>query len=359
MKALFITTNDIKESFGGAIGSKRNYEFLCKYFGQDNVDYLLLKEKPNNTLFEKIKKNINKLLTYSQYDITKLKFIDFSKYNLVFNDNSVTGIINTQLRCRGYKGKIITYFHNCEFALYHQLYEKKSWAIKSILYKIVKTNERAALKCSDVCMILNKRDLLDIKKYYKIDFDYKIIPVSIKDSFTKKEFKVTKHNKPIFTFIGSYFGPNINGIVWFINNVIPHVDIHLRIIGRNMNKLALYVKNKNVEILSNVSDLDGYIRESDCMIYPVFEGSGMKLKTCEALMYGKNIIATTEAFMGYDIKNFDEIGACCNTTDEFITAIKKFNLPIFNVNSRKIYLDKYSYDATYNQFLNLMKQICL
>lgn len=359
MKALFITTNDIKESFGGAIGSKRNFELLCKYFGQDNVDYILLNENPNNTFFEKIKKNIDKFLTCSQFETTTLKRVDFSKYALVFNDNSVTGRINKSLRKLGYAGKIVTYFHNCEFELYYQLYDDKPWMIKNNLFRIVKANEAAALRYSDACMILNERDLRDIVKHYDVKFDYKIIPVSIKDTFVENSYDETSHAKPIFTFIGSYFGPNVNGILWFIKNVMPHVNIKLRIIGRNMNKLSSQIADDNIEILSDVPDLERYIRESDCMVYPIFEGSGMKLKTCEALMYGKNIIGTTEAFMGYDIKNFDDIGACCNTSDEFITAISNFSLPRYNSKARKIYLDKYSYEATYNQFSNLMKQIGL
>ena len=47
------------------------------------------------------------------------------------------------------------------------------------------------------------------------------------------------------------------------------------------------------------------------MLFPIFEGSGMKLKTCEALMFGKNIIGTPEAFAGYDIDDYTNVGACC------------------------------------------------
>ncbi len=40
----------------------------------------------------------------------------------------------------------------------------------------------------------------------------------------------------------------------------------------------------------------------DYIISPIFVGGGMKVKTCEALMYGKNIIGTSESFEGYDIR---------------------------------------------------------
>jgi hypothetical protein len=36
----------------------------------------------------------------------------------------------------------------------------------------------------------------------------------------------------------------------------------------------------------------------------------MKVKTCESLMFGKNIFATTEAFEGYEL-DYDKVGALC------------------------------------------------
>ena len=56
------------------------------------------------------------------------------------------------------------------------------------------------------------------------------------------------------------------------------------------------------------------------VIMPIFLGSGMKVKTTEALMYGKAIIATDEALTGYSIDGIDGIYKC-NSAEEFIDAI--------------------------------------
>lgn len=50
-----------------------------------------------------------------------------------------------------------------------------------------------------------------------------------------------------------------------------------------------------------------YIYNADFLIAPIFEGSGMKLKTAEALMYGKTVFGTTEAFEGYDV-DYEQVG---------------------------------------------------
>lgn len=46
----------------------------------------------------------------------------------------------------------------------------------------------------------------------------------------------------------------------------------------------------------------------------------MKIKTCEGLMFGKNILGTSKAFEGYDL-NYCKVGAVCNTKEEFIESI--------------------------------------
>jgi hypothetical protein len=93
------------------------------------------------------------------------------------------------------------------------------------------------------------------------------------------------------------------------------------------------------------------------MISPIFKGSGMKVKTCEALMYGKNIIATQEAFEGYEIE-YDKVGALCNTREEFIYALNSYTSARkekFNKFSREYFLEKYSFKVTLKKFEEILK----
>lgn len=38
-------------------------------------------------------------------------------------------------------------------------------------------------------------------------------------------------------FVGSYFKPNVEGIIWFIDNVMPYINYSLLIIGKGMEKI--------------------------------------------------------------------------------------------------------------------------
>ena len=69
----------------------------------------------------------------------------------------------------------------------------------------------------------------------------------------------------------------------------------------------------------------------------------MKVKTCEALMYGKNIIGTDETFEGYDIDSYNA-GCRCNTAQEYIDAITeyaKYPIPVFNKNARRLFVERH------------------
>jgi hypothetical protein len=69
------------------------------------------------------------------------------------------------------------------------------------------------------------------------------------------------------------------------------------------------------------SDISTLIHNADVLIMPIFDSSRMKVKTCSALMYGKNILGTDEAFENSNL-DFEKICGKRNTKNMFIEAIK-------------------------------------
>jgi hypothetical protein len=114
---------------------------------------------------------------------------------------------------------------------------------------------------------------------------------------------------------------------------------------------------KDIEVVSDAPDLRPYFEEADFMILPVFAGSGMKIKTCESLMYGKNILGSDESFEGYQIDP-ERIGGLCNTAEEYIDRIRHFvksPIPKFNSYAREIFLKNHSEESTYNTFCSVFE----
>jgi glycosyltransferase involved in cell wall biosynthesis len=178
--------------------------------------------------------------------------------------------------------------------------------------------------------------------------------VVLKDTYNLPNYPEGQtRNIPVCLFLGTYFPMNVHGILWFVKEVLPHVNIQLQIIGKGMKAILPNVKGiSNIEVFSDVPDLRPYIENADFMLFPIFKGSGMKVKTCEALLYGKNIIGTSEAFEGYDV-DYKKAGACCNTKEEFRKAIDNFSnhpRPRFNTYARELFIRNYSLEKRKEEF---------
>ena len=265
-------------------------------------------------------------------------------YDIVFIDRSVFGIIAKKLKENGYKGKTITFFHNLE-ALYFNDKLPKDNPFRRTIIHCADRNDAYACQFSDRIIALNKRDDDLLFERYHRHADL-LIPIVFRDNYNSdaSDDALTR-KKPECLFIGSNFPPNNEGLLWFVQNVLPHVEIGFKVVGKDMEKLKEEEPIlHDIDVVGSVPDLTPYITEADIMILPIFKGSGMKVKTCESLMFGKNILGTDEAFEGYDA-DYDRIGGKCNTAEEFIGKLNAFIAsprPRFNVYSRLLFLERYS-----------------
>ncbi len=149
-------------------------------------------------------------------------------------------------------------------------------------------------------------------------------------------------------FVGGVFYANREGILWFVKYVVPRIKIKICVVGRGFERLKDQLEREGaVEVVGAVDNLADWYLDSQFAIAPVFDGSGMKTKVAEALMFGKSIIGTPEAFVGYeDIAS--RAGALCRTSNEFVDAVQRLaDTPpdAFDPELRALYEQKYSYWA--------------
>jgi hypothetical protein len=91
---------------------------------------------------------------------------------------------------------------------------------------------------------------------------------------------------------------------------------------------------------------------ADFMVLPIFSGSGMKVKTCESMMYGRNILGTDETFEGYREHVSGNV-RLCNTALDYIDAITYYAahpVPRFNAQARDAFLRHYSQEVSLQMF---------
>lgn len=367
-KILFVSNRLNEANKNGAnIVAKRNLENLFEILGKENVIVYSIKNKHrtiniiNNLIFNRIE-NITLI------DEKKiLKVIEEKKIKYVFLDTSCYGFLSKKLNKK--QVKIVTFCHDITKELYSSIIENFSkYSLKNLIKKIrlkqlkklSEINENLTFKYSDTLITLNKREGSLLKKEYNYNSDIEI-PISFpmkkyahkKDVYDKNKFNI------LFVGVGGFI-PNMQGIEFFIKKVLPKLDAELNIIGKNMENYREFLTDEKVNIIGTVDILDDYYLCADAVIAPIFCGGGMKVKTAEALMYGKTIFGTAEAFEGYEL-DYDKVGGLCNTADEFIEKINEYikNYKGLKENnySRSIFVKKYSYEASEKLFKKMLEEL--
>ena len=360
MRILFIRYKKTKNIFeGGEQCSQKNHNVLLQLVGEGNITtYYVHDENRKKSVWDYVKGVFYFPFNY-YFGLTPKRVKEIvglaRSYDVVFIDRSVFGIIARKLKEADYQGRVISFFHNVEVPYFEAKLGNKPG--KGVLLRCIDHNDRYACQYSDRTIALNSRDDEDLFHRYGKRADV-LIPIAFQDKYQRDSYsQEMTAPRPLCLFLGAYFPPNNEGIVWFVQNVLPHVNIQMRVVGKGMARLkAEEPALKDIEVISDAPDLLLYFEEADIMILPIFKGSGMKVKTCESLMYGKNIIATDEAFVGYEV-DYDKVGGKCNTAEEFIARIKEFEKnprPRFNAYSRQMFLEKYSEEGVVEKFRKVL-----
>jgi len=360
MKIAYITAAEIlgPQNTGGIQCCNRNLNLLKQAFGEENIyvcaitkhkEYLS-KTSDNTKVFYSDRKKISilknvlrgRLQFGKDVENAVLQHIEDMGCDVVFIEFSRMGFFQKRLPD---KIKQVLFVHNIEIDYaQHLISEHPSYIVLKLAFKI---NEALALRHADIVMSLNHRDSEKLVQYYDRAPDV-IIPITMDDSFVQSETdkQINTMSKLQLLFVGSLFPPNESGVTWFADEVMPYVNAEFTVVGRDFEQLRNRLENchNNVRVIGTVGDLSQYYHDADVIVSPILMGAGMKVKTAEALMYGKPIFATDEALEGYEVEGQDNIYRC-NTAQAFIEAINTYavNPPFtsFDESIRNLFLEKY------------------
>ncbi len=259
------------------------------------------------------------------------------------------------------KEKLLVRVHNVEADYFTRNYEYDKSFVSFILMKTAKKREFTVAKRAAKLFVLTDHDRERLKELYGIEDDkFRMLPVCINGTFDIEKAALNWKRKESaglgMIITGSlWFGPNYDGIKWFLENVYDHIssDKSLTIAGFKPNPdLHELVKkidkaNGRIRIIDSPEDMAPYFTEADISIAPIFDGAGMKVKTAEALSFGLPVIGTSHALTGYDIEHGVNSWRA-DTADEFIRFIDEYAAKSIKekINARKaaydLYLEKYS-----------------
>ncbi|MEO7690637.1 MAG: glycosyltransferase [Sphingomonas sp.] len=273
----------------------------------------------------------------------------------VFVDGSNLGHVVAPIK-RAYPDvRVVTFFHNVEARFFLGAARTKRTALSLGLLVANYAAEREAVRHSDTIVCLSARDGDGLRRLYGRGADY-ISPLALDDALPAS--RGASAAAPYLLFVGGAFYANLGGIRWFAREVAPQSPLPIVIVGRGMEILRQeFGGSANVRIIGQVDDLAHWYRGACCVVAPVFDGSGMKTKVAEALMFGKRVIGTAEAFSGYG-RDVVTAGWQAETAPEFLAAIQeamKADLPDFDPTARAMYEASYSFAAATRRMADVMR----
>ncbi|MGI6232502.1 MAG: glycosyltransferase [Prevotella sp.] len=361
-KLLFIAFSNLQAYTGGAHAMILDLKIIQEVFGHENVvPYIIEPVQVKRSFADKVTRFKEILCGYfgglTQHHLNSILSIVKKKHITdVFIDSSQLGLVAQKIHLLFPNVKIYCFFQNIEYDFIRsQVFDAKDYKHFFQVF-LAKHNETSACKYCDKVIVLNSRDGNRLRAVYHRVPDF-FRPVWLEDEKLPpmNTDKYVDYDKPLNAlFVGSYFFGNVVGLKKFCQNVLPHTNINLQIVGSGMQALIDELgEMKQISIAHDVPDLTPYYENADFIVLPITTGGGMKVKTAEALKYGKFIIGTPEALEGYEVN--EDVACVCKTTDEFINAINSYNKQKkFNLPSRSLFKSRYSKEASIHIYQNLL-----
>lgn len=365
------------------IGSVTHFQALKDIYGEENVIYIDFnfsmppKNEKNYICYgkysgrvERLKRVIqrNTMIINNEIINNLCNIVKDENIDIIFSEESTLGAFYKQVKKTKKDVKIISFYHDIGADLFRQ-WRKQPGLLNKIENSLSIYQEKMCVKYGDYNWVFHQADFNKFNKFYGFDPDVMIplaspVPAAIKQIQDKEDIQSDKVKKLLF--VGSSYYPNVIGIRWFVKNVLPELDknIQLIIVGRGLEFLKKEFQDSRVNVVGTVETPVPYYLDADIFIAPLFDGGGMKVKSIEAISYGKCFVGTEESLHGFWEEFSDSVRNKfiykVNTKEEWIAIINKlatqdtykFNKTVFND-----FYSHFSYETMKKSFEEQLKRI--
>ena len=330
------------------------------YSRKENIKYALLKlfKYPYTVSSRNIKEmqcDIRKCIIENNIDVINIDFPHMCVNILDMNIN-IPIILNE---------------HNIEWKVYRTISKSQKNIIKRILYFIdsirLKKYEKKILKKIKIDLItfvssLDMENFKNENKVFKQKLELVPVGADLVDIINKKDDK-TKN----IIFVGKMsYGPNIEAVNWFIDNVFDKIkneieNVKLYIVGKDPTESIIKLADNNIIVTGKVDSVVDYYNMADLVVIPLLNGGGVKVKLLEAISYKKNIVSTSIGVEGTIYSNSKTIPVS-DFPDEFaslcIESLKNNNEIIKrNRLAYEIFTENYTWEKIGKKYKEMIKKL--
>src|SRR5207249_2750667 len=104
--------------------------------------------------------------------------------------------------------------------------------------------------------------------------------------------------------------PNVDGIQWFVEEVLPLLpETHLIVVGRNPPSQLMRTaeRTKRLTLTGSVTDARPFVADAQVFVVPLRIGGGTRLKILEAFSMGVPVVSTPIGAEGLSVRDGEEL----------------------------------------------------
>lgn len=263
------------------------------------------------------------LSSYYESFNNKIREIDINSYDLIYMEFSKWLFVAKYIKKN--KKRLVIRLHNIEKDYSYNIYKMNKTLKNYLAYLYYSYIERNIIKSADKVIVLTDKDKNKLKNIYKNQINEKdivVMPVCVKKR-SEIQHSIDKKNVNLLVTGSLWYGPNYEGIKWFIEKVWEDVreKCNLYIVGSKPNEelISIVQNDPKIILIQNPEDTKEYFELADIYISPIFNGAGMKVKNAEAMSFALPIVGTNHSFIGYE--RSINLHYLANTREEFINSI--------------------------------------
>jgi glycosyltransferase involved in cell wall biosynthesis len=247
-------------------------------------------------------------------------------------------------------------------------YKRSINNVRSIFWKLIykiemervlKYEEKSISKFNNTFFV-NKFEADYWAKYGKTTW----IPNGVNEELFNYNKKNKKYNNYIAFFGKMDYQPNIDAVLWFVENVFKYLnkDIKFVIVGTNpttkIRKLSK--KYKNIEVTGFVKDPYEILNSSLLVVSPMQTGGGIQNKILESMALGIiNIVSSLAAKPIIGAKDKEHLLICddplkmAELINDIYLNVNKYSF--IKENARKLIKEKYTWKNYENELLKMIR----
>lgn len=262
----------------------------------------------------------------TDFDIRLTRCLQDATYDVVHLESLfMTPYISTIRRYSD--ARIVLRSHNLEFALWEKMaHGARNLARKAYLNYLsrkLREYELSILSQVDGIAAISEED-----RRHFVELGVKKPVEAIPFALPVHEYLPPAGHKPrlaLFHIGAMDWSPNLEGIVWFLEDIWPHIHqafpaLTLHLAGRNMPADLITAAASGVVFEGEVADARAFMHDKAIMIVPLLSGGGIRVKIIEGMACGKAIISTPVGAEGIDCRHGEHILLAENAT-QWVEAI--------------------------------------